>query len=307
MREADLQKTKTMNIGKLLLAGLIAGTTAAQAQNLVPNPGFETLVACPENYFEEAALAQGWSSYNGTSDFRHACAGTLPNVMPHSGDGFIGMITYIDYDQNYREHIGIELTNDLVIGQEYDVSLYVMKRSGSWTGASNNMGIRFTTGSPADYPSLTNSAHVYSDVVITDTANWTQISGSFVADSAYRYLMVGNFFDSTHTVRTGDAYYYVDDIYVSTHATTALNEFLLISAGVHPNPAGANATITFDNPANERFSLALYDVHGRQVTLLNDLSGDSVTLDREPCKKGIYFFELRTASGRSANGKILFE
>jgi hypothetical protein len=59
--------------------------------------------------------------------------------------------------------------------------------------------------------------------VITDTANWTLVSGSFVADSAYRYIVLGNFFDDAHTDTvhfipgpSAAAYYLYDAICVSS-------------------------------------------------------------------------------------------
>src|SRR5690606_41066997 len=36
-----------------------------------------------------------------------------------------------------------------------------------------------------------NYAHLHSTAVITDTANWILVQGSFVADSAYRFLAIG--------------------------------------------------------------------------------------------------------------------
>ena len=54
--------------------------------------------------------------------------------------------------------------------------------------------------------------------------NWTTISGSFISDSAYQYVSIGNFFDDANTtliqmqdtVFDRSAYYYIDDAYVSS-------------------------------------------------------------------------------------------
>ncbi|HRD53362.1 MAG TPA: T9SS type A sorting domain-containing protein [Flavobacteriales bacterium] len=66
-------------------------------------------------------------------------------------------------------------------------------------------------------------AHVYGTDVVEDTLGWTVISGSFLADSAYRYVVVGNFFSDEETNwslmdpnGTGYlAYYYIDEVCVS--------------------------------------------------------------------------------------------
>ncbi|MBK7100692.1 MAG: hypothetical protein IPH63_02655 [Flavobacteriales bacterium] len=43
-----------------------------------------------------------------------------------------------------------------------------------------------------------NYARVYFPQILADTVDWTLVSGSFVADSAYRYVMVGNHFSNAH-------------------------------------------------------------------------------------------------------------
>jgi hypothetical protein len=66
-------------------------------------------------------------------------------------------------------------------------------------------------------------AQVYGSTVVEDTLGWTVISGSFVADSAYQYVVVGNFFSDEVTNwslmdpnGTGYlAYYYIDEVCVS--------------------------------------------------------------------------------------------
>ena len=41
---------------------------------------------------------------------------------------------------------------------------------------------------------ITNNPPVYSNTVSMDTLNWTRVFGSFVADSAYTHILLGNFF-----------------------------------------------------------------------------------------------------------------
>src|SRR5260221_14559404 len=87
------------------------------------------------------------------------------------------------------------------------------------------MGVMFSTV-PYDIfnpTPMTNNATLYTNSIINDTVNWTMIFGSFIADSAYNYIILGNFFDNNHTdtlmITTGffnASYYYLDDICVST-------------------------------------------------------------------------------------------
>jgi len=90
--------------------------------------------------------------------------------------------------------------------------------------ATNKTGVLFSTV-PYSYsnpPPRNNFAHIYTDSIITDTAGWTTISGTFVADSAYEYIIIGNFFDNSHTdtllfdsLTFCVPYYYIDDVCVA--------------------------------------------------------------------------------------------
>ena len=111
----------------------------------------------------------------------------------------------------FREYIGVKLLTPLVIGVKYYVSFKAcLSDNPSIVYASNKLGALFSTISysvdsfclpPCNSTLLPpkNFAQVYSDSIITDTANWTTISGSFIADSVYQYVIIGNHFDNTHT------------------------------------------------------------------------------------------------------------
>jgi len=133
-----------------------------------------------------------------------------------------------------RELVGAPLIEPLVVGQTYYVSYWVnLATEGSyWTTrwACNNQGVLFTMEEhiwsewPGFEPEFAprNYAHVNNPTIITDTADYTLVSGSFVADSAYRYIVLGNFFSDalTDTVHftpgpSAAAYYLYDAICVS--------------------------------------------------------------------------------------------
>ncbi|MBK6831300.1 MAG: hypothetical protein IPG92_11440 [Flavobacteriales bacterium] len=129
---------------------------------------------------------------------------------------------------NAREYAGCQLLEPLEVGESYDLSFYTNVAFGGsyWspTRACNNMGMLFTmqpniwTGLSGPLFTLRNYAHLHSTAIIGDTANWTLVSGSFVADSAYQYLVIGNFFsnaltDTLHLAPNNElgAYYFVDE------------------------------------------------------------------------------------------------
>lgn len=220
-----------------------------EGQNLVPNPSFELADTCPYTpSFNVGGRPLFWNRWDQSPDYFHACADTINGMdtligvpwngvtwqYAHDGDAYVGMTCFEPND--FREHVGAPLIEPLVVGQTYYVSYWVnLATEGSYwptRWACNNQGVLFTmdehlwsgqTGSAPEF-SPRNYAHVNNPTFITDTANWTLVSGSFVADSAYRYIVLGNFFNDalTDTVHftTGlppslAAYYLYDAICVS--------------------------------------------------------------------------------------------
>ena len=119
----------------------------------------------------------------------------------------MGLVVYSEYDE-YREYIGVPLITELVIGRRYEVSFRVNLAFGGMfeitTAGSNNVGLLFTNRTIEDFSlpgplDFLDHAHVVSTDMLLDTAGWTLISGSFVADSAYQSLVIGNFFNNELT------------------------------------------------------------------------------------------------------------
>ena len=130
---------------------------------------------------------------------------------PFEGNSCIGLGTYINTgSEEQREWIMVPLLDNLVQGQTYYCSFRANAGLGGnlphptiWV-ASNHVGMLFTTyerhwdwGEP--YPSALNRAQVQYPQILSDTLGWTLVSGSFVADSAYSYLMMGNFYSNAQT------------------------------------------------------------------------------------------------------------
>ncbi|OPZ97807.1 MAG: hypothetical protein BWY70_01395 [Bacteroidetes bacterium ADurb.Bin408] len=215
------------------------------AQNLVPNPSFEdtTGTGCPDGFFQ-ATLPNGWSSYWNTPDYFNSCSPTngfssVPNngwghQLAATGNAYSGAWAYQTLQPNTREYIGRQLSTSMIIGKKYYANFKVNVAELSNCGI-NKIGVLFSTvpftgnSSPAH---VINFSQIYSNDIITDTANWTSISGSFVADSSYQYIIIGNFFSDTNTdtILTGPpktfgygVYYFIDDIYVGTDSLSNIS------------------------------------------------------------------------------------
>ncbi len=226
------QKTamkQTITIILIIVAKVCIG------QNLVNNWSFEDTVACPMGV-TQIAKAAGWASFKATPDYYNYCNGGMMGVPSNfggfqyarTGVAYAGFITYARYATNIREIIGSTLNQQLVVGQIYYISFFVSRSYNVAyhnNVASNKVGLKFST---IPYPnywtnpiSINDSAHVYSNSVITDTTNWVKISGSFTADSTYNYFAIGNFYSDSLTTHIlldsigAVAYYYIDDVCIS--------------------------------------------------------------------------------------------
>lgn len=301
----------------------------------MPNPSFELYNLCPDSAYQFNRL-QNWFESRQSPDFFHACDSSIsinfldsvsvPNngfgfQYPHSGNGYAGFVSYSyplfsNYEM-FREYLSVRLINPLIIGQLYYVSFWVSLTSPrgpiAFKYAADNLGILCTMDSIAHtYQTLPlpigNFAHFASGAIITDTLNWTQIFGSFVADSAYNFITFGNFFNDSLTNYllfdpTGHyhfAYYYIDDVCVSTdsltcNTLTSIREENGLQLTISPNPSTGIFTIT--HPGLTSGEVEVFDQLGRKVTSMQ-ISTSSTTIDLSAEPAGMYYLRLRDDKGR---------
>jgi hypothetical protein len=292
----------------------------SKAQNLVPNPDFETVITCPASINNIADCA-GWKNFGNSPDYYNGCGTVGMNVpesyrgyqFAHSGTGMAGVIAWMDPNSccspDFREYIGIPLTSTLQIGTTYFLSFYI-NLSGYPVGwqqvACDKMGLRLSTveSSEMNMAPMNNSAHIWTEDVCMDTLNWMKISGSFVADSAYKYVVIGNFFDDKNTDTLSyagpysgseTAYYYIDDVCVTTDSL--YNAMWAI--GVKEN-AKKEVFEVFPNPASERIFIrsteqkihhvTIYDQLGCKIRDVEIKANNSIEIS--DLAEGLYFFQF---------------
>ena len=288
--------------------------------NLVHNPSFEDTISCP--IFWNENLCDGWSSYRLSPDYYNECANGIsccsgvPNnwlgyQQPFEGSAYTGLLTFGigGSTNNIREFMGSKLTEPLVPGIKYYTSIYISSTTDGNQNIcfTNNMGIKFSTqeysyNNPAP---VDNRAHVNMDQVLSDTASWVKLQGSFIADSAYEYIILGNFFDDTNTVIAGcnttigavGAYYYIDNLCVSTdslncNVTTGLpssNNKPVIT--IFPNPASDFIAIDFSY-LQESYSLSIYDAFGKLVQERENVSEQRAIINLDQIKSGLLLISI---------------
>ena len=306
---------------------LTALKSNAPCQNLVPNPGFEETDTC-WNGLGTFALEgpTGWFSANGTPDHLQGClpygsvVGLPMNMFtfqePFAGSYCAGFFTYHQNGADeQREWIMAPLLDPMVPGQTYYCSFRANAAFGGnaqypqvWL-ANDKVGMLFTTdelrwewGDP--FPAKPNYAHVLYPEILADSVGWTLVSGSFVADSAYQYVMIGQFFTNalTDTLHFADpnsvfpwyprAYTLVDAVCVSANPMGCdLGQVLVEGSSrdvlLFPNPAKDDLLIRGASWSNA----SILDALGR-VVRQDRITADAWSMGVGDWQRGMYVLWL---------------
>lgn len=289
------------------------------SQNIIPNGSFETYTACPNsvntNSPDELKKTVNWYSILQTPDYYNVCATTtvvgVPNnflgyQMPASGNSYMGFTAYVSNTSNAREIIASKLTTTLSIGQKYFTKLLISLSEGYNTNCGiDKVGLRFSTvpHTLVSAPPINNFAHLYFTTIMADTLNWKSVFGSFIADSNYQYVEIGNFFTDVNTnvqvlkPKTTDwAYYYLDDVCLSTDSLEALN---YSATGISEINKKERYNLFYPNPCQEKvyckinlvnYSLKINDIYGDEITDYT-LNHDN-TIEFRNIPNGIYIVTI---------------
>lgn len=234
-------RMKVMKCYWILIMALIGGE--AYAQNLVPNPGFETTLGAP-TVAGQWSLAQPWLGLNGTADLYVRNQTSLP-VVPcdvinipsnvagycnerNNGKNYMGL--QFDLLNGYREYISVPLAIPLVAGGVYRLEFYA-QLADSARFACNSLGMLLTNNIPTQpgTGAINFPPHLESSAQITDTNNWTLVTGMYQAFGGENYVTLGVFRDDNDPVLQktnygtrnsncssidNSAYYFIDDVVV---------------------------------------------------------------------------------------------
>jgi hypothetical protein len=250
-------------------------------------------------------MSSPWSNYLGYG-------------IPYHGDGKAGFIAALWFFG--REILAVELNTPLEIGVSYFVSMQLLRTFGgglhsNCNCAVNNLGLKFLkqTYDPWNPMPIDNFAHILHEEVLTDSTNWTEVSGWIIADSAYTHLAIGVFFDNDNiTIENYNnyemgykTYYFVDAVCVTTNPAECdeLRPLGVVSnttpnpITLYPNPSSSFVRISSDFSLK---SMQVFDVAGKQLFTRN-LWGNSSDIDINFLSTGLYVFRVEFENGTITN------
>jgi OOP family OmpA-OmpF porin len=210
-----------------LLVIIIIQLGSFQAQNLIPNAGFEHKNDCPTRISHYATLARGWTNpTHGTPDYYHVCGDRLYQTptqrydtkKPYHGDAYIAL----GNRGNYREYLRIRLISSLRRGTTYKVKLYV-SASNDFNYTSSDIGLYFSRENKIQKNTsrLKNASPqiINPKENIIPTNEWIEVCGEFIAKGGEKFVTIGSFREEVTFQATMEnpgniknSYIYIDNI-----------------------------------------------------------------------------------------------
>ena len=253
-------------IALVVTYGGFVGCVSAQT-NLVPNPSFETLSACP-TYFYQLPLATGWfSASRNAPDILNSCS-TIQgfNVapvnpfapQPKDGNGYLGILLWYD-DTTAKQFAEIGLSQTLIKEKKYYVSFYTSPSKYTDFGCDSSqrfytdvIGASLTVSTLNRNNVQTIPATIeHKGALLNDPKLWYHICGLHKG-SGEKYITIGNFEPTAQTkfdtldwlgCAPHQCYYFVD--LVSVYEFSSLPDTLLLCPGTTARLGGRFLDATY--------------------------------------------------------------
>jgi hypothetical protein len=208
----------------------------------------------------------------------------------------------------------------LEAGKIYDVEFYVKPINAvCFYHAVNNIGAYFSTTmikQEGFYGTLNYTPHINYTSIVSDTVNYTKISGVYTATGGERYLTIGNFSPNylTDTLLIGEyppeyrypaGYYFLDNVSVKEKMGSSIwDKDMQESLKVYPNPATEYVNIS---GIIERTAYTITNSFGRVVqTSILYPNNYTQIISLKNLPEGIYILNLNQ-NHKNINHKIFIQ
>jgi hypothetical protein len=326
---------------KLAALGLcisaLLGSNASHGQSIVANGNFETYNACPDfngdivysSSFTSFPTVASWiTPISTTPDYFHTCGSypaQAPNhnfgyQQPHSGNGFVGMITHQGGMGPYLEYVSTKLVRPMVKDSIYNVIFFVSSAEGGnrTSGgieaviAVNEFGAHFSDTIPGTSTAVNLNLpyHIKNDTNkhLSDTSKWYEVSGSYRAKGGERWMTIGRFLNTAIPAYTlikpgngGNLFGYtlVDD--VSVIPTSRANTGVVSTSGlrdvsIYPNPASTAVRLNGLEAIPGNKFITIRSMTGAVVNSYTTGNGKE-DLDISMLPAGVYMLQVYTEWG----------
>lgn len=302
-----MKQLKHMRVRSTLFVCLCLSSTVG-AQNFVPNPGFEDHSGCAGGVDWQSL--DDWINPGTQPEYFHACnngpfpsAGVPDNLfgyqMAHTGDGQIGLGTYLRNSSPNHPYATAHLSAPLTAGTEYCVRIWINLLETSEVITHHLHGL-FTDTVPSTWLEADTAwaadAQVIFNTAAIDTASWTALDAIYTATGGEEYFTFGNFLAdslSTITLLTPPHYrclFVVDDVWVGSCDVSVADEQAAPGLSIYPNPVG-DALVVEGTGIATGASIVISDATGREA-LRTTATGQRTQLDVAPLKPGVYFVRV---------------
>ena len=140
---------------------------------------------------------------------------------------------------------------------------------------------------------------LFANYILTDTANWNFFSGNFIADSAYTFILIGNFFTNEnikHICQDSNSLYsytYIDHLCLSNQVNYCFtNSSIENGFLIYPNPTSGQFTIEVNYETPEQINdLTIFNSIG-QIVFNNYFLLNTTKIDLSNFSKGVYLIKV---------------
>ena len=290
------------------------GILVTKGQNLVSNPSFEAHFQCPVANVPDLYGISNWHSIvPGTPDYFNVCGdpnkgASVPNnwfgyQSPYDGNAYIGLFCYT-WGNDSREYVQSRLTSPLIAGKWYRISFFTNLGDYS-TYAINNIGAVLSNDS-VDGRNIFGHINLIPAInateIISDTVNWTKVTGVYKAKGGEQFILLGNFYPNEQTLKKrlfgttgGSSYYFIDSVTVLATDEATCAEFV-----VYPNPSAGRISVKLECQTIKQIR-----IYSAICQLVKELQGNTRSIDVGDLPAGLYLLVVTTDENKRLVKKII--